>query len=77
MNNPKYFSKHMLEKFGLQRAGACACVCVRVCCYWIFDLLERYKIEQSAVTDDVAHTISHASGYMHLEAVFFYVFKDK
>lgn len=53
------------------------CVCVCLCCYWIFDWLERYKIEQSAVTDDVVHTISHASGYMHLEAVFFYVFKDK
>lgn len=47
------------------------------CGYWIFDWLERYKIEQSAVTDDVSSTIAHVGGGTLPQAVFSYVFKDK
>lgn len=47
------------------------------CGYWIFDWLERYRIEQRAVTDEVLSAIAHVGGSILPKTVFSYVFKDK
>lgn len=73
MNNPKYFHKPVLEKFKTQ--GVRMHFFPSLCGYWIFDWLKRYKIEQSAVTDDAASAIAHVGGLHPLESSFLLCFQ--
>lgn len=75
MNTPNIFiSEHWKSlKHGSEDVGFLPSRCGD----WIFDWLERYKIEQCAVTDEVPSAIAHVGGRILPKAVFSYVFKDK